>query len=29
MTHHLKHVEAELDLTEIRDLSNDLRAALA
>lgn len=29
MAHHLDHVEAELDLTEIRDLSHDLRAALA
>ena len=29
MTHHLEHVEAELDLSEIRDLSHDLRAALA
>ncbi len=29
MAHHLEHVEAELDLTEIRDLSHDLRAALA
>jgi hypothetical protein len=28
MTHHLEHVEAELDLSEIRDLSHDLRAAL-
>lgn len=29
MAHHLEHVEAELDLSEIRDLSHDLRAALA
>ncbi|KQZ48736.1 transcriptional regulator [Rhizobium sp. Root149] len=29
MAHHLDHVESELDLTEIRDLSHDLRAALA
>lgn len=29
MEHHLKHVEAELDLTEMPDLSHDLRAALA
>lgn len=29
MAHHLEHVESELDLTEIRDLSHDLRAALA
>ncbi len=28
MAHHLEHVESELDLTEIRDLSYDLRAAL-
>ncbi|MEZ0168287.1 GntR family transcriptional regulator [Microvirga sp. TS319] len=29
MTHHLEHVESELDLSEVRDLSHDLRAALA
>ena len=29
MAHHLDHVEAELDLSEIRDLSHDLRAALS
>jgi len=29
MAHHLEHVEAELDLSEIPDLSHDLRAALA
>lgn len=29
MAHHLEHVESELDLSEIRDLSHDLRAALA
>lgn len=29
MAHHLDHVESELDLTEIRDLSHDLRAALS
>lgn len=29
MKHHLEHVESELDLSEIRDLSHDLRAALA
>ena len=29
MAHHLDHVESELDLSEIRDLSRDLRAALA
>lgn len=28
MAHHLEHVEAELDLSEIRDFSHDLRAAL-
>ncbi len=28
MKHHLEHVESELDLSEIRDLSHDLRAAL-
>ncbi|MBT1157883.1 GntR family transcriptional regulator [Aminobacter anthyllidis] len=29
MAHHLDHVEAELDLREVRDISHDLRAALA
>ncbi|EIM71889.1 GntR family transcriptional regulator [Nitratireductor aquibiodomus RA22] len=29
MGHHLEHVESELDLTEIRDLSHDLKAALS
>lgn len=29
MAHHLDHVESELDLSEIRDLSHDLRAALS
>ncbi|MCV9999721.1 GntR family transcriptional regulator [Pararhizobium sp. YC-54] len=29
MAHHLEHVESELDLSEIRDLSHDLRSALA
>jgi len=29
MAHHLEHVESELDLSDIRDLSHDLRAALA
>jgi DNA-binding GntR family transcriptional regulator len=29
MEHHLEHVEAELDLKEVRDMSHDLRAALA
>ncbi len=29
MGHHLDHVESELDLSEIRDLSHDLKAALA
>ena len=29
MAHHLEHVESELDLSEIRDLSHDLRAALS
>ncbi len=29
MTHHLEHVEAELDLSDIRDLLHDLRSALA
>ncbi|RVP39570.1 GntR family transcriptional regulator, partial [Sinorhizobium meliloti] len=29
MSHHLEHVESELDLSEIRDFSHDLRAALA
>lgn len=29
MGHHLEHVESELDLSEIRNLSQDLRAALA
>jgi DNA-binding GntR family transcriptional regulator len=29
MAHHLEHVESELDLSEIRDFSHDLRAALA
>lgn len=29
MAHHLDHVESELDLSEIRDHSNDLRAALS
>lgn len=29
MGHHLEHVESELDLSEIRNLSHDLRAALA
>lgn len=29
MSHHLEHVESELDLSDIRDLSHDLRAALA
>ncbi len=29
MAHHLEHVEAELDLSDIPDLSHDLRAALA
>jgi DNA-binding GntR family transcriptional regulator len=28
MGHHLEHVESELDLSEIRNLSQDLRAAL-
>ncbi|MEJ5083278.1 MULTISPECIES: GntR family transcriptional regulator [unclassified Ochrobactrum] len=28
MAHHLEHVESELDLSEIRELSYDLRAAL-
>lgn len=28
MAHHLEHVEAALDLSDIRDLSHDLRAAL-
>lgn len=28
MAHHLEHVESELDLTELRDFSKDLRAAL-
>lgn len=28
MEHHLEHVEAELDLSEIRDLAHDLRSAL-
>ncbi|MEJ6782769.1 GntR family transcriptional regulator [Aminobacter sp. Piv2-1] len=29
MEHHLEHVESELDLREVRDLSHDLKAALA
>ena len=29
MEHHREHVEAELDLSEIRDLPHDLRSALA
>lgn len=29
MEHHLEHVESELDLREVRDMSHDLRAALA
>lgn len=29
MEHHLEHVETELDLREVRDISHDLRAALA
>ena len=29
MDHHLEHVESELDLREVRDISHDLRAALA
>jgi DNA-binding GntR family transcriptional regulator len=29
MEHHLDHVESELDLREVRDMSHDLRAALA
>ncbi|MGF7007544.1 GntR family transcriptional regulator [Aminobacter sp. BE322] len=29
MQHHLEHVESELDLREVRDLSHDLKAALA
>jgi DNA-binding GntR family transcriptional regulator len=29
MAHHLEHVESELDLSEIRELSYDLRTALA
>jgi DNA-binding GntR family transcriptional regulator len=29
MSHHLEHVESELDLSEIRQASHDLRAALA
>lgn len=29
MEHHLEHVESELDLREVRDISHDLRAALA
>jgi len=29
MQHHLEHVESELDLREVRDMSHDLRAALA
>jgi DNA-binding GntR family transcriptional regulator len=29
MQHHLDHVEAELDLREVRDMSHDLKAALA
>ncbi|MFI3905571.1 GntR family transcriptional regulator [Ochrobactrum sp. S1502_03] len=29
MAHHLEHVESELDLSEIRELSYDLRSALA
>lgn len=29
MAHHLEHVESELDLREVRDISHDLKAALA
>jgi DNA-binding GntR family transcriptional regulator len=29
MQHHLDHVESELDLREVRDMSHDLKAALA
>jgi DNA-binding GntR family transcriptional regulator len=29
MDDHLAHVESELDLREVRDMSHDLRAALA
>jgi len=29
MDHHLEHVESELDLRDVRDLSHDLKAALA
>jgi len=29
MEHHLEHVESELNLSEVRDMSHDLRAALA
>ena len=29
MAHHLAHVESELDLREVRDISHDLKAALA